>query len=477
MKAGKVGLLILILGFGGTVETAWRVREHTGFKGWGWRWESRFDGPSFSFTSEEVRTVSPGAALEVENSFGQVKVSQVPGSNVRVALTKVVFLPTEEKAREFASRLALLASGEPSRLRVATNRQKVQQAARDVGFETHLTITVPPGTPVRIVNEHGAVDVADVASADVSGSHEEIRVERVAGPVSIKGRHGDVSVATVTGALRVDLAHGNLQVRDVDGSGTLKVEHGNVSTERTAGLVVSSTHGDLVVNDVRGDLQVVASHVEVSATRVTGRADVATSHKEVKIAEVAGDVLVNVEHGAVRVQDVTGGARVRATYDDVTLTRVGGATDVDVRHGGVRAESLARDAVIRATGDDVEVVGFGGRLDVTAERAGVRAVAAGSLGSPVQLRTSHGDIELEVPAGMPFDVQAAADHGEVSATVPELALSTTERTRLTGHVGSGGPAVRLDTSHGNIRLRQATAVAQAAPPVVGAPLAPPPAAR
>jgi hypothetical protein len=125
MKASKVGLLVLILGFGGTVETAWRVRQHVGGFGPGWHmFGGKFEGTSFRYeNAAEVRTVAPGTTLVIENAFGLVSVKQAPGTEVRITLAKVVYLPTEDQAREFADRVHLPASDEPGRLRVTTNRQ------------------------------------------------------------------------------------------------------------------------------------------------------------------------------------------------------------------------------------------------------------------------------------------------------------------------------------------------------------------
>jgi DUF4097 and DUF4098 domain-containing protein YvlB len=458
MKASKIGLLILILGFGGTVETAWRVRNHVG--GFPRFWFDKYGGPSFRYeNAPEVRTVAAGTALVIENRHGLVSIKQAPGSEMRITLAKVVYLPTDEKAREFAARVNLVATDQAGRLHVTTNRHDVENSARDVGFETHLSITVPPGTPVKVDSEHGRIEVSDVASAELSGSHEEIRVERVAGPVTIKGRHDDVTVSTVTGALRAEVRHGRVEVKDIDGAATLDVDHGSISAERVGGLVISNSHGDVDVAEVKGDLQVVARHSGISASRVAGRATVETSHNDVNLDEVGADVSVKVDHGGVRVEDVTGNAKVRTTYNDVTLTRVGGTTDVEVKHGGVRAEGLAQDAVLRTTGGNVEVDGFRGRMDVVTERAGVNLVATAPLTAPITVRTSNGDVELDVPAGSPFGIEASARHGDVSANVSQLAFITNEQSRIVGQLGTGGPAVKLDATHGNVRVREKTALA------------------
>ena len=57
-------------------------------------------------------------------------------------------------------------------LKIGTNRSEVEASQRGhhrVGFETHLEVTLPPGTRLKVQNEHGATEVADVAEAQGLG--------------------------------------------------------------------------------------------------------------------------------------------------------------------------------------------------------------------------------------------------------------------------------------------------------------------
>ena len=70
MKASKIGLLLLILGFGSVVETAWSVRENIGFGPQGCRvLAGRFYGPSFSFVAEQSEAV-PAGTMTVSPATG-----------------------------------------------------------------------------------------------------------------------------------------------------------------------------------------------------------------------------------------------------------------------------------------------------------------------------------------------------------------------------------------------------------------------
>ena len=102
MSARKIAFLILIVLFAASVETAWNVREHIDIGPQGCRvMGGRFYGPSWSFEATGERPVTASALrLEVENSFGGVSVVKGAPGVVKVRLRKVVFLPTEERARQ-----------------------------------------------------------------------------------------------------------------------------------------------------------------------------------------------------------------------------------------------------------------------------------------------------------------------------------------------------------------------------------------
>ena len=469
MKGAKIGLLLLILAFGSTVETAWRVRNRLGAGAWGWfMMGGKFHGPSFTFTADQTEAVAADTPVQVENAFGGVKIVQGAPGEVRVALRKVVYLPTQEKARVFADRIRVQAVREGNTLRILTNRAELDREASSVepetGFETHLDIVVPPGTVVKVVNEHGAIDVADVARADLSGSHDNVRVSRVGGPAEIQGRHGDVHASGIKGDLRLTNRHGDTTVEDVEGRVTLNVQHGGITAARVGSLTVTSAHGDVTAETVHGDLEVHGQHGSVHGRDVTGRASVETTFEGITLDKIGGDARARTEHGDIRLTDVTGAANAEASFDDVTLTRIGGPATIVVRHGAARGQGLYKGAIVRASGDEVVLEDFRGPVEVESERAAVRLVPAGAISAGVKVTSTHGGIELQVPAGSRFDLEASADHGQISTDdVPGLSTTETSAGRLAATLGGGGNAVTLSTTHGDVALHGVAAVAQKTP--------------
>jgi DUF4097 and DUF4098 domain-containing protein YvlB len=467
VRASKIGLLVLILAFGGAVETAWFVENRfdvgpSGCRVLGWRPY----GPSFSFEEQQRHPVTAGTALQVDNAFGAVRVKKGEPGEVQVLLRKVVFRRTEEEARTFSQTIRLSAVADGKTLRLSTNRRELEQGReRDqVGFETHLEVTVPPDTPVTVQNEHGEVEVTDAARADVKTSFDAVRVERVAGPVTVEARHGDVEVAEVGGDLTVSNRHGRVGVREVKGETRVDAEHGDVSVNNTGAAVLSSAHGDVTVQTVSGKLEVTAQHAEVTAADVSGSATIETSFQSVHLRQVKGEARVKVQHGEVELEDVEGPARVEASFGDVKLVRVAGPVDISVEHGGVEAEDLQQGARVKASGGQVVLSRFAGAVEVEVERAGARLVPAGALAAPVTVRTRHGSIELEVPPGSRIALDATVRQGEIELEVPGLTLDRSGdqggADHVTGRLGDGANLVKLESEHGSVRVSAPTAVAQ-----------------
>ena len=461
MKAAKIGLLLLILGFGGVIETAFAVRNKIGIGPAGCRLiRGRFYGPSFTFDAADERQPVPAeTAVEVENAFGGVRIVQGAPGEVRVSLRKVVFRPTEESARAFAERLRVQNTLTGAVLRVTTNRRELEGGPDDVGFETHLEIAVPPDTPVRVQAEHGQVDVADVARAEITNSYESVQVDRVKGAVSIDSRHGDVSVGDVGQTLTVTARYGDVKVRDVAGAATVGLEHGEVTADRVGGLVLTVRHGELKATDIRGDLEVHGEHTGIVATGVAGRALLETTFGDVVAQSVTGELRAKAEKGSVQATDVSGAVFADASFDDVSLARIAGPVEVTVQHGGLKANGLEKGVKARVTGDAVEIGDFRGPVDATVERAGIELAAAASLVDPVTVSVTHGAIRLQLPRESRIDLEATAQGGEVQVDVPGFVLTRAESARASGKLGGGGPLVKLTADHGDVRVETLPAVA------------------
>jgi DUF4097 and DUF4098 domain-containing protein YvlB len=463
MKPGKVVLLLFILAFGAAVQATWMVHEELALGPLGCRvLRGKFYGPSFSYDEETRAQLPAGASLDVSNAFGSVRVLRGEAGEARITLRKVVYMASEGEARAFASRIRPQAELKSTVLHVSTNRNELEAKGtdgRDVGFETHLEIALPPGTAATVRNEHGSVDVRGVSQADVTASFEPLRVEGVTGSVRVVSRHGAVAVSEVGGDLDLSAQHGNVTVEDVAGKSSVKLEHGDLSVARAGELVLETAHGDVELEDVRGGLTLRGHHSAARAREVAGRLSMTTSHGDLTADSVKGDAELKADHGGVTVTDAGASVSVEASFEDVSLTRVAGPVEVKVEHGGVHCQHLARGGRIKTKGDDVSVDGFSGALWIEAERGSVQIVPSGALQESLTVSASFGSIDLAVPTGSRIDLEAEASQGDVTVDLPGLTRTESSETRVKGTYEGGGIPVKLLADHGEIRIQTPAKVA------------------
>jgi hypothetical protein len=454
LKPSKLALLILILGVGASIETAWSVKHRVGFLPMGCRvLTGRFQGPSYSFESSETHQAAGVRVLRVENAFGQVLVRAGEPRQLALVLRKVVYRPTEAQARAFAERIRAAVAIEGDTLKVVVNRREVEAAeeGRDVGFETHLELQVPPGLEVKVQNEHGRVEVADALTASVWTSYEPVRLERIGGNASVDSRHGDVRVLEAKGDVEVTARYGTVELKDVSGRVTVSSQHGDVSAARTGPLRATLRYGDLDAEDV-ASLEVDGRQAAVRARGVKGSARVETSYRDVTLAGVGGDASVKSEHGAVSASQIAGSLEAHASYDRIEARDVSGAVVAEVEHGGFSGRDLARGARVKASGEDVLLEGFEGPVSVEVERGGATLAPLVALADSIEVRASYGGIRLEVPAGSGLELDATAEHGSIDAKLEGLAISEASEHRLRARLGQGGPRVTLVTQSADVEL-------------------------
>ena len=83
---------------------------------------------------------------------------------------------------------------------------------------------------------------------------EDVRVEQIAGEVTIDARHGAVEVSEVGAALTLESRHGDVEVRGVEGPSDLDVQHGKLAVRETAAVSARVARMDRVLKGRFGQL-------------------------------------------------------------------------------------------------------------------------------------------------------------------------------------------------------------------------------
>jgi hypothetical protein len=70
----------------------------------------------------------------------------------------------------------------------------------------------------------------------------------------------------------------------------------------------------------------------------------------------------------------------------------------------------------------------------------------------VTAETTNGTVTLTLPRGANATVTARVTNGAISHENLDLQIVESSRRRLDGRLGTGGPAIRVETTNGAVRL-------------------------
>ncbi len=221
------------------------------------------------------------------------------------------------------------------------------------------------------------------------------------------------------------------------GSGRIQIRAGSQNRVRVVAEI--RAHGDFLSGET-GDQQV---------KEIEARPPVDQSGNTITIGEGLGWALrnnVSISYDVLVPSDSR--VRSRSGSGSQAIEGVGGS--VDVRAGSGRVE------VTEVGSGDLDVRTGSGAIVIAGARGAVR-VRAGSgrisvEGEPRRdwsVRTGSGRIDLRVPAGAHFDLEASTGSGSIRTAHALEVTGEVSRHRLAGKVGGGGARIETSTGSGS----------------------------
>ncbi len=249
-----------------------------------------------------------------------------------------------------------------------------------------------------------------------------------------------------TASVAMEGRYGDWDVKDVAGPVTVN--------SNNAGVRLSNIAKDARVTLARSDI--------VRASQMKGGVEISGRGQEIELEKIAGAVSITGEYsGMIRLQELSKPLRFSSSRTQLSLEKLPGRMEMD--SGMLALEEVVGPIKLNLTGrqrsgKDIRIEDFSKDLEITGG------------GSDVELRTTKlplanihadlrgGDIQLEVPGGAQFTIQAETAHGKVENDFGG-AIKVEERGKSGAEMrgGSGGSQVRLVTGRGDITLKKAGA--------------------
>jgi DUF4097 and DUF4098 domain-containing protein YvlB len=253
---------------------------------------------------------------------------------------------------------------------------------------------------------------------------------------------------------------------------TVTAGHGDVTLEGLAGDVhVAAERGDVKIDNLAGAAHVHMSKGEFTAHAIGGELSLEGRLDDVSISDVQGRVALDGDFfGDTDLAHITAPVHFHSSRTDVEVGSIPG--DLAIDSGDLQLNNATGPARIATSAKDVECTGITGDLRVEDGDGDITVGAVAPVGA-LEIHNRNGAVNLTVPKGASFQLQATAKNGSIESKLNLPVSSAGEGQSLAGQVGAGGPRIELIADHGDIQIT-AIDTPPAPPAAPPAPPAPPP---
>jgi DUF4097 and DUF4098 domain-containing protein YvlB len=213
-----------------------------------------------------------------------------------------------------------------------------------------------------------------------------------------------------------------------------------------AQIAVVNTNGHIDVEGVDGTTLDVKAEITARAGTDEAARELL---KQVEIREEAGTARIRLE---TRYPKGLGRSSVSVKY---TL-RVPRSAKVEVEtvNGGIRVADVSGAVRAETTNGGVKASGVKGALTATSTNGGIDVQVLAVTSEGVSLETTNGAINLRLPGEAKGTISARCVNGGISVSDLDVAKTESSRRRLEGTLNGGGPAIRLETVNGGIKVHR-----------------------
>lgn len=173
-----------------------------------------------------------------------------------------------------------------------------------------------------------------------------------------------------------------------------------------------------------------------------------TSGGSVKAVNISNNLNLRTSGGSVTATNIHGNAELRTSGGTIRLEDLSGRISARTSGGSVRVNGIEGEADIRTSGGSIRIENSGAKLSARTSGGSINA-AFHTFRDDIELRTSGGSIQITIPETEHFNLDLT---GSRVNTQLRNFTGTSERNKISGRIGEGGPSVVARTSGGSVTL-------------------------
>ncbi len=195
---------------------------------------------------------------------------------------------------------------------------------------------------------------------------------------------------------------------------------------------------------------------DVTLENIGGKAAAETASGDVRIAGARSGARGETMSGDVIVTNIENGVYCRTASGEVEAKNVSGNAELNCVSGDVTAESIRGDVEAETVSGSVRMMGISGANVVKGKTMSGSVIYEGQISSSgrYSLQAHSGKVEMLVPPGSAFDLEASVFSGTINTEFDVVTSGKLDKKSIKGSVNGGGADVMLKTFSGNIYLKK-----------------------
>ncbi len=177
--------------------------------------------------------------------------------------------------------------------------------------------------------------------------------------------------------------------------------------------------------------------------------DARTSGGSMSAEDLANELKLRTSGGSVSAKNVHGEVDLHTSGGSVNINNLSGNIFARTSGGSINADRLVGNAELRTSGGTINIKNSAAKISARTSGGSINAHLL-RFNDDVELRTSGGNIRIELPDSDHFDLDLSGNRVQ---TELRNFTGSSERNKITGRIGNGGPKVSARTSGGSVTLR------------------------
>lgn len=195
----------------------------------------------------------------------------------------------------------------------------------------------------------------------------------------------------------------------------------------------------------------------VSARQISGAVVIKTSGGSLAAEKIEGSLQAKTSGGSIRVSDLAGEIDLNTSGGSISVEKASGSgLKANTSGGSIRLAGVSAPAEVKTSGGSIEVQATAGPLTAGTSGGSIKAAFSEPPKGDIILKTSAGGITVALPDSAAVSLDASTSAGSVRSDFAVAGGSNDDKDRssLKGTINGGGPALRLRTSAGSIKIRR-----------------------